>query len=63
MEAINQKKKKTQRGSFKIRAALLLIQILLPFGLYVAMMRDSGPMMWLIGILFTLSVGLLVWLG
>ena len=59
----NHNMKKIQPGGLKVRAALLLIQTILPFGLFMAMTRENILIMWLIGFLFTLSIGVLVWLG
>jgi hypothetical protein len=55
--------KKNQHGSFRFRAGLLITQILLPFGLYCALDWKRTFLAWLIGVLFTLSMVVLIWLG
>jgi len=57
------KTKKAQRGNFRLRAALLIAQILIPFGLYLAFQQSLNGLAWLAAGTFTLSMGLLVWLG
>ena len=46
-----------------LRGMLLLVQILLPFGLYAAMRWESGTGMVVFSGAFLLSMGVLVWLG
>lgn len=52
-----------QRGNFKMRAVLLLLQILLPFGLYFAIRFGSMVPAGLLAAVFLFSMGVLVWLG
>ena len=54
--------KKTKR-MVTLRGMLLLVQILLPFGLYAAMHWGSGSGMVFFSGAFLLSMGVLVWLG
>ena len=49
--------------NLKVRTILLLVQILLPFGLYLALQWESTLAAGLIAGVFTISMGLLVWLG
>jgi hypothetical protein len=46
-----------------VRGALLIIQILLPFGLYFALRSAHGLAAGLIATLFLISMLILVWLG
>jgi hypothetical protein len=46
-----------------VRGALLIVQILLPFGLYFALRSSHGPAAGLISALFLISMLVLVWLG
>ena len=50
-------------ASLKLRSVLLVLQMLLPFGLYFALEWQSLLGAWMIAGIFTLSMGLLVWLG
>lgn len=52
-----------QRGNFKVRAVLLLLQILLPFGLYFAIRIESLVPAGLLAAAFLISMGVLLWLG
>lgn len=52
-----------QGGSLKGRAALLIAQILLPFGLYCALQWELSLAAVLISAVFFLSMIFLVWLG
>jgi len=47
----------------KLRAALLILQILLPFGLYFALRWEWGVAAVIISVVFFLSMIYLVWLG
>lgn len=49
--------------NLRVRTILLLVQILLPFGLYLALQWESPLAAGLIAGVFTISMGLLVWLG
>lgn len=57
------KSKKKQHGNFKVRSALLALQILLPFGLYLALVRENAPGAWVEAAVFTISMVVLVWMG
>lgn len=54
---------KNRRGSLKVRGALLIGQILLPFGLYFALRWELSLAAALISAVFFLSMIFLVWLG
>ncbi len=57
------KHKKTQRGNFRVRSILLIVQIIIPFGLYFALQQGLTGWAWLTAGVFTLSMAILVWLG
>ncbi len=52
-----------KRGSLKVRTALLLIQVLLPIGLYWALVSENTIATIILAGLFVISMGLMVWLG
>lgn len=52
-----------QKKSLGVRGALLIIQIMLPFGLYLALRGSSSLAAVLIAVAIFLSVLFLVWLG
>lgn len=56
-------KKSKVKTHFRTRAALLMLQILLPFGLYFALEWDNFVSAGVIAILFVFSMFVLVWLG
>lgn len=59
-------KKKTKmksKSNLRLKTALMLLQILLPFGLYTAMQLEASLAVVLIASGFVLSMGGLVWLG
>jgi len=49
--------------NLRVRTILMVVQILLPFGLFVALRWESPIAAGLIAGLFTISMGILVWLG
>ena len=51
------------RKSLNVRGILLLVQVLLPFGLYFALRASSSLVAALIAAGFILSMLFLVWLG
>ena len=52
-----------KKSKLRLRTGLMLMQILLPFGLYAAMQIDSHLMAVLIAIAFVFSMGAMVWVG
>lgn len=56
-------KKPKVKGHSRIKTALLLLQIILPFGLYFALEWDNSLASGVIAVLFVLSMFVLVWLG
>lgn len=54
---------KTFKKNLNLRGALLILQILLPFGLYFALRWESQVMAALIAGLFFISMLFLIWLG
>ena len=56
-----EKKKSTLGLGGKI--LLLLLQILLPFGLYAAMRLDAALLAWIAAGAVVLSMGVMIWLG
>jgi hypothetical protein len=55
--------KTMKKSKLKARILLLALQVLLPFGLYLAMQRGSQSLMIVIAALLGLSMLGLVWLG
>jgi uncharacterized iron-regulated membrane protein len=55
--------KKRTHGGFKVRAALLVLQICLPFGLYFALSLTHLAAAMGIAFIFLLSMAVLVWMG
>jgi hypothetical protein len=55
--------KTMKKAKLKARILLLALQVLLPFGLYLAMQRGSQSLMIVIAALLGLSMLGLVWLG
>ncbi len=55
--------KKNNGGKLKLRATLLILQLTLPFGLYVAMRWEWAVTAVIISAVFFLSMVYLVWLG
>lgn len=55
--------KKKKRGDLKMRALLLIMQLLLPFGLYLSLRWGWSIMTFVIAAVFFLSMVFLVWLG
>ena len=51
------------KSKLRLRTGLMLMQILLPFGLYAAMQIDSQLTAVLIAIAFVFSMGAMVWVG
>lgn len=58
-----QASKKNKKNNLRIKAVLLIFQILLPFGLYFALELAIMPAAWLIGGLIALSMAAQVRLG
>jgi hypothetical protein len=64
MTAMDKKKTKMKsKSNLRLKTALMLLQILLPFGLYTAMQLEASLAVVLIASGFVLSMGGLVWLG
>lgn len=59
--SIDKEKQKNLRAS--LRVVLLVLQILLPFGLYLGLQWNSRPLAILMAVLIGLSMAFLVWLG
>lgn len=57
------KTKPKNNPNLRLKTGLLMMQILLPFGLYTAMQMDSPLGMGLISIAFVLSMGAMIWVG
>ena len=57
------KTKPKNKAKLKMKTGLLLMQILLPFGLYAAMQIDSQLAAWLVASAFSLSMIAMVWVG
>ena len=55
--------KKRTYGGFKVRAGLLALQILLPFGLYFALGLQHDAAAVGMAVLFIVSMAVLVWMG
>jgi hypothetical protein len=55
--------KDQRKASLRIRGILLLVQIALPFGLYLALRWESRPVALMMAGLYALSMIYLVWLG
>lgn len=51
-----------KKGSLKAKAVLLLIQTMLPFFLYYAIIHDRNTVAAVVAGLIVLSMGMLVWL-
>lgn len=56
-------KKDRKKQLFKLRVMLLILQILLPFGLYFALENGEPLGSAVIAVLFVLSMGVLIWIG
>ena len=54
---------KPPKTSLKVRGFILIVQVLLPFGLYFALRCESTPAAVLIAALYVLSMIFLVWPG
>lgn len=52
-----------RKKSLRVRGILLIVQILLPLGLYFALRGSSSLTAALIAVVFCLSMLFLVWLG
>jgi hypothetical protein len=63
MKSVHKIKGGKKRGSLKVRTGLLLVQALLPFGLYWALISDNSTAAIILVVLFTSSMALTVWLG
>lgn len=64
MRSVDKKRAKMKKKSnFRLKTALMILQILLPFGLYFAMQLGSSLAAGLVAGAFVLSMGGLVWLG
>ncbi len=61
-ESTTVEKTKISRKS-TLKNALLAIQILLPFGAYLALQAGNKLLAWIIAALFVLSMVVLVWVG
>ena len=59
----NDQSQNNKKDSLKLRAVLLFLQVLLPFGLYYVMELQNIFIAAVIAALFTVSMGFLVWLG
>lgn len=57
------KNKKNKKNNLRIKTALLILQILLPFGLYFALELTILPAAWLIGGMIAISMAAQVRLG
>jgi len=57
---VKNENQKNKRAS--LRLILLVLQILLPFGLYIGLQLNSMPLVVLIAVLIGLSMAFLVWL-
>lgn len=55
--------KKNKKNNLKVKTALLILQILLPFALYFALELAIMPAAWLIGGLIAISMAAQVRLG
>jgi len=55
--------KTMEKSKLKARILLLALQVILPFGLYLAMQMGSQALMLVIAALLGLSMLVLVWLG
>ena len=54
---------KSQSSKLRLRAALMALQILLPFGLYIALQSGASLAGAILAGAFVLSMGVMVWLG
>jgi len=63
MIKIKKSSDKAKVNNLQIRSWLLVLQIILPFGLYVAFQAHLNILMILISTIFILSMVFLVWLG
>ncbi len=55
--------KPNQNGSFKFRAGLVLLQILLPLGFYAALDLGGVIAEGVLAAAFVISMAVLIWLG
>lgn len=58
-----EKNKKIKKNNLRIKTALLILQILLPFGLYFALELTLMPAAWVIGGMIAISMAAQVRLG
>lgn len=63
MSTIKKKKEKRADLQTTLRAILLVLQILLPFGLYLGLQWNNHALTVLVAVLIGLSMVFLVWLG
>ena len=63
MRGLNDLPHQQRKKSLRVRGVLLIVQILLPFGLYFALRSSSSLAGALIAAAFLLSMLFLVWLG
>ena len=57
------REKKKKAFGLREKIILLFLQILLPFGLYMAMRMDASYFAWISAGALILSMGVMVWVG
>lgn len=63
MPILNLISEQMEKNGLKTKVVLLVIQVVLPFGLYLALKAESGLLAALLAVPLLLSMALLMWLG